>query len=56
MTPWFTADDLCPILAVLKLDSELAHNSSWQSYSAQREHVGSWTSDIMNKLDLYLYR
>jgi hypothetical protein len=39
MSAWFTPNDLCPILEVLKLDSELAHNSILNSYAVDEKNV-----------------
>jgi hypothetical protein len=39
MSAWFTPNDLCPLLAVLKLDSELAHNSSLDRYAVDKKNI-----------------
>jgi hypothetical protein len=39
MPAWFTPNDLCPVLAVLKLDSELAHNSCLDSYAVDKKNI-----------------
>jgi len=39
MSAWFTPSDLCPLLAVLNLNSELAHNSSLDSYSVDEKNI-----------------
>jgi hypothetical protein len=39
MSAWFTPYDLCPLLAVLKLDSEVAHNSSLDSYAVDKKNI-----------------
>jgi hypothetical protein len=39
MSTEFTPHDLCPLLAVLKLDSELARNSSLDSYAVDKKNI-----------------
>jgi len=39
MYAWFTPNELCPLLAVLKLNSELAHNSSLDSYAVDKKNI-----------------